>query len=89
MSNYFAKNKYVREFNHLTTQLFNHLTRSEDKDTGYRFLLSGNQGLGDSFPVGVIFFHRRSPPIHRLRVNSYLYSCREGPTGLRFYLEAA
>ena len=24
-----TKNKYVREFNHLTTQLFNHLTRSE------------------------------------------------------------
>ena len=23
-----TKNKYVREFNHLTTQLFNHLTRS-------------------------------------------------------------
>ena len=24
-----TKNKYVRAFNHLTTQLFNHLTRSE------------------------------------------------------------
>jgi hypothetical protein len=24
-----TKNKYVREFNHLTIQLFNHLTKSE------------------------------------------------------------
>jgi len=29
-----TKNKYVREFNHLTTQLFNHLTRSDVRTQG-------------------------------------------------------
>ena len=41
-----TKNKYVREFNHLTTQLFNHLTRSE-------FDLSIKQSVSQVYQVTV------------------------------------